>query len=223
MPKILSRALRNEGELVKISPEQAGLLRCYQFDENSKMIHMKTDIEFNAASDLNGANGFATGAIAVITTLPAPTNVVVNVGDAESARFAQIGTLKTDTGLQINTQGAPTAKTVSATLTTAELLAGIITVNQGAAGASALQLPTVEDLESDLEMLKLSNNDSFDVSVINTSTVDAEDASITTNTGWTLVGDMSVPARSATGSLNCSGLFRLRRVSDSAWTAYRIA
>ena len=42
----------------------------------------------------------------------------------------------------------------------------------------------------------------LDFSVINTSTVDAEDASVATNTGWTLVGNMDVPAYSAAGSLN---------------------
>lgn len=117
-------------------------------------------------------------------------------------------------------QGAPTAKTVSSTLTAAELLTRIITVNQAAAGASAQQLPLASAMDTALSDFVA--GDAFDFSVINTSTVDAEDASITTNTGWTLVGNMDVPAYSAAGSLNSSGLFRARKTGSAAWTLYRI-
>lgn len=118
-------------------------------------------------------------------------------------------------------QPAPAAKTVSATLTAAELLKKIITVNQGAGAASALQLPTVAALEAALPK-GLQLQDSFEFTLINISTVDAEDASVTTNTGWTLVGDMTVPARSANGSLNTSGRFRAVRTSSTAWVLYRV-
>lgn len=118
-------------------------------------------------------------------------------------------------------QPTPTAKTVSATLTGAELLSKIITVNQGAGAASALQLPTVADLEAALPK-GFQNQDAFEFTLINISTVDAEDASITTNTGWTLVGDMTVPARSANGSLNTSGRFAAVRTSSTAWVLYRV-
>lgn len=118
-------------------------------------------------------------------------------------------------------QGTPTAKTVSATLTAAEILAGIITVNQGAAGASALQLPLATAMDTALP--ESAANDAFDFSVINISTVDAEDASITTNTGWTLVGNVDIPAYSAAGSLNSSGRFRARKTAAGAWTLYRLS
>ncbi len=117
-------------------------------------------------------------------------------------------------------QGAPAAKTVSATLTAAEVVAGIITVNQAGGATSAQQLPLATDLDTAIP--SSAAGDSFDFSVINTSTVDAEDASITTNTGWTLVGNMDVPAYSAAGSLNSSGLFRARKTGAGAWTLYRI-
>lgn len=118
-------------------------------------------------------------------------------------------------------QGAPTAKTVSATLTAVEMAAKIITVNQGAGGASALQLPLATDVDSAFPIVAA--GDSFDFSVINTSTMEAEDASITTNTGWTLVGSMDIHAYSAAGSLNSSGLFRARKTGAGAWTLYRLA
>lgn len=124
-------------------------------------------------------------------------------------------------GVDVLAQGAPAAKTVSATLTAAELLTGIITVNQAGAAASAQQLPLAADLDTALP--DAAAGDSFDFSVINTSTVDAEDASLTTNTGWTLVGSMDVPAYSAAGSLNSSGRFRARKTGTAAWTLYRLA
>jgi len=124
-------------------------------------------------------------------------------------------------GVNAPVQATPTAKTVSATLTAAEILVGIITVNQAAAGASALQLPLATAMDTALPAFGA--NDSFDFSVINISTVDAEDASLTTNTGWTLVGSMDIPAYSAAGSLNSSGRFRARRTAAGAWTLYRLS
>jgi hypothetical protein len=124
-------------------------------------------------------------------------------------------------GLPSIRQGAPTAKTVSATLTAAEVLAGIITVNQAAAGASAQQLPLATAIDTALPTFVA--GDAFDFSVINISTVDAEDASVTTNTGWTLVGNMDIHAYSAAGSLNSSALFRARKTGTAAWTLYRLA
>lgn len=124
-------------------------------------------------------------------------------------------------GVKLVKQGTPTAKTVSATLTAAEVLAGIITVNQAAGATSAQQLPIAADMDTALP--DAAAGDAFDFSVINTSTVDAEDASVTTNTGWTLVGSMDIHAYSAAGSLNSSARFRARKTGTAAWTLYRIA
>lgn len=123
-------------------------------------------------------------------------------------------------GILARKQGAPTAKTVSATLTAAEIAAKIITVNQGAAGTSALQLPQGSAL--DTAFPDMANDDSFDFSVINTSTVDAEDATVTVNTNVTIVGSPDIPAYSAAGSLNSSALFRLRKTAATTWVCYRI-
>jgi hypothetical protein len=118
------------------------------------------------------------------------------------------------------TQGAQNAQTVSATLTAANLLTGIITVAQGAAGASALQLPLATDLDAALPAAAA--NQAFDFSLINISTVAAESASITTNTGWTLVGDMDVAANSA-ATTKSAGRFRARKTGTGAWTLYRLS
>lgn len=124
-------------------------------------------------------------------------------------------------GMVVTKQEAPAAKTTSTTLTTAEIAKFIITVNQGGAATSALQLPLASSMDTDFATL--TTDDSIDVSIINISTVDAEDASITTNTGWTLVGSMDFHAYSAAGSLNSSGVLRLRKTGTGAWTAYRIS
>ena len=118
------------------------------------------------------------------------------------------------------TQGAPAAVTVSGTLTAADLLAGIITINQGAGAASAQQLPTGTDLQAALPA-DFAVNDSFDVSVINTSVVDAEDATVTTNTDMTLVGSMDFPAHSS-ATIPSSGILRFRKTADHAFSVYRV-
>lgn len=122
-------------------------------------------------------------------------------------------------GIIVRKQGTPTAKTISATLTVQEIATGIVTVNQGGAGTSALQLPDGTAL--DTAFANMTTDDSFDFSVINISTVDAEDASITVNTGVTIVGSADIPAYSAAGSLNSSALFRLRKTGSATWVCYR--
>lgn len=170
----------------------------------------------------NGATGNG-GATSVTGGAALSTNG--NGGDVVIAGGAGTGTGFSGSifnrSLVSNKQIGQTAKTTSATLTTTELFPGIITVNQGGAGASALQLPLATSMDTDFA--SFTTNDSFDISVINISTVDAEDASITTNTGWTLVGSMDFHAYSAAGSLNSSGILRLRKTGAGTWTAYRIA
>lgn len=124
-------------------------------------------------------------------------------------------------GVPAFNQPTPTAKTVSATLTAAELLTRIITVNQAAGAASALQLPTGSALDTALP--EFVADDAFEFVVINTSVVDAEDASVTVNTGVTIVGNADVHAYSAAGSLNSSARFRLRKTGTATWVAYRVA
>ncbi|WP_457152650.1 hypothetical protein [Mesorhizobium sp. P5_C1] len=131
---------------------------------------------------------------------------------------SQRGTVNANVAL-INTS-APVALTVSGLLTPAELLAGIITVQQGAAAPSAQQLPTAAVLQAALPAA-FAVGDSFDVSVINTSVVDAEDATITTNTGMTLVGSMDFPAHSGP-TIPSSGILRFINTAPNAFSVYRV-
>jgi hypothetical protein len=108
------------------------------------------------------------------------------------------------------TQGPQAAYTAAAApLLASDLAGGLITYN--AAGANNLQLPTVVNLE--VLASSVPNNGAFDFSV---ASLGAGTATITTNTGWTLVGSMAV-------ATNVSGLFRARKTGDFAWTLYRLS
>lgn len=113
-------------------------------------------------------------------------------------------------GSGLSTQGAPVAHDTAATLTAADLLAGLMTSNP--AGAINLQLPLATAMDTALP--KAANNNSIDFSIINTNGANAP--TVTTNTGWTLVGTMAVAA-------NTSGRFRARKTGAGAWTLYRIS
>ena len=111
-------------------------------------------------------------------------------------------------------QGTPNAQTVSATLTAANIQTGLITVSQGASGASALQLPLATAM--DTAFPNAVANSAFDFSVSNISVTSGETASITTNTGWTLVGEMTL-------AITTAGRFRARKTGTGAWTLYRLS
>lgn len=173
------------------------------------------DVSISGALTVSGTTTFAA---ATFTDLTATGNTTL--GDALTDTVTVAAPLYVR-AKSILKQSAPTAKTTSATLTAAELVPGLITVNQGAGASSALQLPTASAM--DTLFTGMATDDSFDVGVINTSTVDAEDASITTNTGWTLVGNMDFQAHSALAAQGSSGLLRLRKTGTGAWTCYRIS
>lgn len=124
-------------------------------------------------------------------------------------------------GSIVGYQEAPSAQTTSAVIALDGLFSGIITVNQGAGGVSNLQLPTATDMDAATSIFVGVNN-CIEFSLINISTVAAEDANITTNTGWTLVGSMAV-ASNAAATDKSSGRFKARRTGTAAWTLYRLS
>ena len=111
--------------------------------------------------------------------------------------------------VMLGVQQAPTAKTAAATLTAAELATGIITYTGAAA---ALTLPLGTDIEAAFSSMKV--NSSFDFHIINIGGTNA--ATVTANTGVTLVGVAAVSANTA-----CN--WRVRKTADSTFVAYRIA
>lgn len=125
----------------------------------------------------------------------------------------------------LETQVTPAAKTTSTTLTAAELLTRLLTANQGGAAAATYTLPLGTDLEAALVLLvgtsDLKADASFDFSITNISTNAAEDVTVATNTGWTLVGKMTVESNAAVTD-DSRGLFRVRRTAASTFTLYRV-
>ena len=109
----------------------------------------------------------------------------------------------------MSTQVTPTAKTAAATLTPAELATEIITYT---GAAVALTVPLGTDLDNAFPSMKV--NSSFDFSIINIGGTNA--ATVTANTGCTLVGTAAVAA-------NTSCIWRVRKTSDATYVFYRVA
>jgi hypothetical protein len=105
-------------------------------------------------------------------------------------------------------QGAPTSKAAAATLTGAEVLAGIIEYNGAVAN---LTMPDGSDIESAVGALAVDR--AFEFNVINTG---AATVTIATASGLSLVGTMTVTA-------GVSGMFRVRKTAINTYIVYRVA
>jgi hypothetical protein len=107
-------------------------------------------------------------------------------------------------------QGAPTALTAAATLTAAQLSAGLFTYTGAAVD---LTLPTVALLEADVSSAEKVNS-AFQFTIINTGATNA--ATVVVGTGWTIVGAAAVAAAT-------SARFLARKTGTGTWTLYRVA
>ena len=110
----------------------------------------------------------------------------------------------------------PATATVTATLTAAQILNGILLGSPGASAAS-YTLPTVTDLETALPSAAKPGV-SFDFSVMNVDGSSSGVITLVAGTGWTIVGLATVVATAGTAQL-----FRARKTDVGAWTLYRIA
>lgn len=113
-------------------------------------------------------------------------------------------------GINLGSQAAPVERDTAVTLAVTDLTGGLIESNP-TGGAINLQLPLATAMDAALP--DAIANSSFDFSVINVNATNA--STLTTNTGWTLVGNMAV-------ALSSSGKFRARKTAAGAWTLYRI-
>jgi hypothetical protein len=111
---------------------------------------------------------------------------------------------------------APATATVTATLTAAQVTNGILLGSPGTSAAS-YTLPTVADLEAAVPSATKPGV-SFDFSVVNVDGSSSGVITLVTNTGWTLVGLMTVVATAGTAQA-----FRARKSGDGTWSLYRIA
>jgi hypothetical protein len=179
-----------------------------------------------AASVVGGASGAgATGAgAAASVTGGAALSTNGNGGDVVLAGGAKAGSGKNGAiyrrGVSLKTQGVPAAKTVTAAISAAELVAGLITTT-GVTGPSVHQLPTGTLI--DAELPGIATGDSFDFHIINTGTGAADDATITVNTDVTIVGNPTVGSLTDATIISGSGHFRARRSAANAYVVYRLA
>jgi len=110
----------------------------------------------------------------------------------------------------------PVTATTTTTFTAAQILNGLILVNNGITANVAYTLPTVADLEA-----VLVNSDkvgtTFTFRVVNLGTSSGT-ATITTNTGWTVTGSLTMAIPVTTGAFLIA-----RKSAAGAWTLYRAA
>ena len=114
--------------------------------------------------------------------------------------------------LKVSVAAAPTTAVDSDTLTVAQLINGIILGSPST--TAAYTLPLAADLDTLLTNAKVGTI--FDFRVINVTGSGV--ITVTTNTGWTLVGLMTVAA--AAGTVRA---FRARKSGDAAWALYAIS
>ena len=114
--------------------------------------------------------------------------------------------------VKISVAAAPATAVDSATLTSAQLINGIILGSPTT--TAAYTLPLASDLDAVLTNSKVGST--FDFRVINVTGSGV--ITMTTNTGWTLVGLMTVVATAGTAQA-----FRARKTGDATWSLYRIA
>lgn len=110
---------------------------------------------------------------------------------------------------------APATATGDATLTVAQLTGGVLLGSPGSS-AAAYTLPSGAVLDAALGNAKVGS--SFDLAVINVNGSGGGIITMTTATGWTLVGLMTIIATAGTAQM-----FRARKTGDATWVLYRIA
>lgn len=167
------------------------------------------------AGGVGGATGV--GGAVNVTGGAAVASGNANGGDVTIAGGAKDGTgvggVVRISGIELVSQGAQSTQDTAATLTAAQLLAGILTSNP--AGAVNLQLPLATAMDTALPSSVA--GDAFDFSVISLAG-STNLPTLTTNTGWTLVG--AVVFTAVAGN---AGRFRARKTGAGTWTLYRLS
>jgi len=122
------------------------------------------------------------------------------------------------TEVQLSTQSTPATATVTATLTTAQLLNGII-LGTPTTTAAAYTLPLATDLDAVVSSAKVGS--SFEFVVINTNGSGAGVITITTNTGWS-IGTSGSQGLMTVTTAGTAQNYRAVKTGDAAWSLYRV-
>lgn len=188
-----------------------------------------------AAANVNadGGNASVTGAAGGATSGDGGDAVVTGGaatnGNGNGGSVVLTGGAKNGTGVAggiraesifIKKISAPAAMTVTAVIAAADIVGGLITANQGAAGAATYTTCTGTQLQAALPA-DFAVGDSIDFSIINISTVAAEDVTVAGGVDMTAVGNMTIASNAAVSD-QAWGTFRVRKTGDHAFSFYRI-
>jgi hypothetical protein len=173
-------------------------------------------VALGVVSAMAGNNTFFTSIGDLVFPFTPPSNAGATPGTIDNMVIgATTPAAATINGLSL-IQGAAVARDTAATLAVSDLSGGIVTSNPVA--GIALTLPLAATMDTTLPSAEVSW--SVDFSVINTSSTAANIDTMTTNTGWTLVGNMVITPLTTGGT---SARFRARRTGAGAWTLYRLS
>ena len=117
--------------------------------------------------------------------------------------------------VQIDFSAPVQTATSTATLTVAQVLGNILVGNPSTTAAS-YTLPTVAAVEAVLTNNKVGST--FELTIVNLGTSTGV-ITVLAGTGFTLVGQMTMP----TAAAGASGQFRFQKTGTGAWSVYRVA
>jgi hypothetical protein len=121
--------------------------------------------------------------------------------------------------LEIDTQAAPQTATSTATLTTTQVLGGLLVVDPTTT-ASSLTLPTATAI--DAVMTNMKTNSTFRLTVINIGTSTGL-VTMVVGTGITAVGNLVVAITGSAAGVGGAAQFLFRKTGTAAYTVYRVA
>ena len=121
--------------------------------------------------------------------------------------------------LEIDTQAAPQTATSTATLTTTQVLGGLLVVDPTTT-ASSLTMPTATAI--DAVMTNMKTNSTFRLTVINIGTSTGL-ITMAVGTGITAVGNLVVAITGSAAGVGGAAQFLFRKTGTAAYTVYRVA
>ena len=120
---------------------------------------------------------------------------------------------------EIDTQAAPQTATSTATLTTTQVLGGLLVVDPTTT-ASSLTMPTATAI--DAVMTNMKTNSTFRLKVINLGTSTGL-VTMVVGTGITAVGNLVVAITGSAAGVGGAAQFLFRKTGTAAYTVYRVA
>ena len=119
--------------------------------------------------------------------------------------------------LTMGYSAAPLSQAGTATLSAAQVTAGVLIVGSGATTAQTFTLPATSTIESAVSSAKVGST--FDLNVINIGTSSGTAAlAMGSGTGFTDGGNATVAL-----AITSSAVFRFRKTADLAWSVYKVA